>query len=150
MLSTLWNRWCTHRRYQKRHRTSNSCLLRCGCDAEDAIEHYFHCRLTRDAMRCQLNLPPEFFANLHSGLLCNANIQTTDQLTVIALLNYALYNTTNYLRHHPDTQTTHIPDMLAQNIREGAKHHPLATAVLDMRWNRNRRRQPLPCIPYTI
>ena len=149
-LSTLWNRWCTHRRYQRRHSPSNVCLLRCGANAEDAIEHYFHCPVTHDALQRQLNLSPSLFANLHSGLLCNANIRTTDQLTSIALLNYALYNTTNYLRAHPDTPTAHIPDMLAQHIREGAKHHTNATSVLDNRWNRDRQSHVLPPIPYTI
>ena len=26
-LSTLWNRWCTHRRFQKRHLVTNRCML---------------------------------------------------------------------------------------------------------------------------
>ena len=149
-LSTTWNRWCTHRRYQRRHLASNICLLGCGRTAEDAIEHYFHCRVTHYALQHQLNLAPHLFANLHSGLLCNANIQTTDQLTTIALLNYALYNTTNYLRIHPNTPPTHIPDMLAKRVREGAKRHPNATSVLDNRWNPDRHSQALPPIPYAI
>ena len=149
-LSTLWNRWCTHRRYQKRHCQSNVCLLGCGGTAEDSIEHYFSCTVTKDTLLRQLNLPPHLFANLHSGLLCNANIQTTDQLTAIALLIYGLYNTTNHLRHNPGTPATQITDMLAQHIREGAKHHPQATGVLDSRWNRDRQSRPLPPIPYTI
>ena len=150
VLSTLWNRWCTHRRYQRRHWSSNRCLLGCGHTAEDAIEHYFHCTVTQNTLQRQLNLPPQLFANLHSGLLCNANITTTDQLTSIALLTYALYNTINYLRHHPNTPSDQIPDMITQQLREGAKHHPHATTVLDNRWNRQRQSQPLPSIPYTI
>ena len=149
-LSTLWNRWCTHRRYQKRHLKSNRCLLGCGSTAEDAIEHYFQCTVTQRILQKQLNLPPHLFANLHSGLLCNANIRTEDQLTTIALLNYGLYNTTNYIRHTPGTPTTQITDILAQHIREGARHHPKATAVLDNRWNRDRISRPLPPIPHTI
>ena len=149
-LSTLWNRWCTHRRYQHRHWKTNQCLLGCSTTNEDSIEHYYHCEVTQNTLRRQLNLPAQLFANLHSGLLCNANIRTIDQLTSIALLNYALYNTTNYLRQHPHTPKDLIPDMLSQKLREGAKHHPNATTVLDNRWNINRHSKPLPPIPYTI
>ena len=149
-LSTIWNRWCTNRRFQKRHLKTNRCLLGCSNTAEDSIEHYFHCEVAQDIMRRRLNLPPQLFSNLHSGLLCNANIKTTDQLTAIALLNYALYNTTNYLRHNPGTPADQIPDMLTQHLREGAKHHPNAMSVLDNRWNTDRQSQPLPPIPYTI
>ena len=96
-------------------------MLGCGDTAEDAIEHYFRCKVTKDILHRQLNLPPHLFANLHSGLLCNANIQTKDQLTTIALLIYGLYNTTNYVRHTPGTPTNQITDMLSQHIREGAR-----------------------------
>jgi len=149
-LSTLWNRWCTHRRYQKRFCATNRCMLGCGNTAEDSIEHYFHCRVTQDILQRQLNLPPPLFANLHSGLLCNANIQTKDQLTSVALLIYGLYSTTNRIRHTSGILASQVPDMLVQYIREGAKHHPNASAVLDNRWNRERKTQPLPHIPYTI
>jgi hypothetical protein len=149
-LSTLWNRWCTHRRFQQRRSATNKCLFGCSHSAEDSIEHYFHCTLTQDTLRKQLNLTPELFANIHSGLLCDSNIQTTDQLTAIALLTYALYNTTNHLRHNPHTPHHHIPDMLAQFVREGAKGHPLASAVLDNRWNPQRTSKTLPPLPCTI
>ena len=149
-LSTLWNRWCTHRRYPKRHLSTNRCMLGCGDTAEDSIEHYFHCKITKDVLRRQLNLPPPLLANLHSGLLCNANIQNTDQLTTLALLNYGLYNTTNYIRHTPSTPPNQITDMLMQHIREGARHHSNATSVLDNRWTQGKRSDPLPPIPYTI
>ncbi len=87
---------------------------------------------------------------MHTALLCNANITDTDRLTTVALLAYALYNTTNRLRHHPPPQNASTYDMLSQCMREGAKHHVHATAVLDNRWNQLRRGAPLPPIPYTI
>ena len=72
------------------------------------------------------------------------------QLTSIALLIFGLYSTTNRIRHTSGILASQVPDMLAQYIREGAKHHPNASAVLDNRWNRDRQTQPLPHIPYTI
>jgi len=139
-----------HRRYQKHHLRSNRCLFGCGSTAEDAIEHYFQCTVTQCILQKQLNLLPHLFANLHSGLLCNANIRTEDGLTTIALLNNGLYNTTTYIRHTPGTPTNQITDILARNIREGARHHLNATTVLDNRWNRDRLSRPLPPIPHTI
>ena len=148
--STQWNRWCTHRRFQRRNQPSNRCLLGCGPHGEDSIEHYFACPITRDALRRKLNLPDGLFANLHTAALCNANIRDTDCLATVALLNYALYTTTNQLRSQPTLAADIARDMLVQNLREGAKRHTHATAVLDNRWNRQRHGTPLPPIPYTI
>ena len=150
VLSTQWNRWCTHRRFQKRHCSSNICLLGCSPQAEDSIEHYFRCPVTRDILHKQLHLSPHLYANIHTATLCNANITDTDCLTAVALLSYALYTTTNHLRALPAPRAINTYDMLAQNLREGAKHHNHATTVLDNRWNNQRRGDRLPPIPYTI
>ena len=149
-LSTQWNRWCTHRRYQKRHLPTNRCLFGCGAQAEDSIEHYFRCPVTRDVIDKQLNLQSRLFANIHTATLCNVNINDLDRLTAIALLIYALYTTTNRLRHHPLAQDACAQDMVAQTMREGARHHKNATSVLDNRWNHCRSGAPLPPIPHTI
>ena len=45
--STIWNRWCTPRRFQKRDSGDNRCLLGCGGCAEDSIGHYARCRAVR-------------------------------------------------------------------------------------------------------
>ena len=149
-LSTQWNRWCTHRRYQKRRLSSNICLLGCSTQAEDSIEHYFQCPVTRDVLHKQLHLPPHLFANIHTASFCNANIRDTDCLTAVALLTYALYTTTNRLRAHPPAHNAVSYDMLVQGLREGAKHHDHATTVLDNRWNHLRQGAPLPPIPHSI
>ena len=43
VFSTAWNRWCTERRFQRRNGPHNRCVLGCGGDAEDSIEHYSRC-----------------------------------------------------------------------------------------------------------
>ena len=149
-LSTQWNRWCTHCRFQRRQHASNRCLLGCGSRGEDSIEHYYRCPVTRDVLRTKLNLPDHLFANLHTAALCNANIRDTDTLAAVALLTYSLYTTTNRLRLLPPVQMNCARDMLAQNLREGAKRHTNATTVLDNRWNHQRSGMPLPPIPYNI
>ena len=147
VFSTLWNRWCTCRRYQQRHSPHNRCVLGCGGDAQDSIEHYCRCPVTKHAMERKLNMSPSTFAHLHTFLLCNANIRTYGDLTSVALLIYAIYNATNHYRHKPPTQDTDIHDAVAQWLREGAKRHANATKVFDNRWHPARRDKALPPIP---
>jgi hypothetical protein len=136
VFSTIWNRWNTGRRWQKRKRSENQCLF--GCDAEDSIEHYCHCGTTKLAMRKFLRLDPYYFANVHTFMLVNQHIQHTDTLITIALLIYGLYNTTNTLRNHKEQQPNHdnnyTYNMLVQNIKNGARGHPISTLTLDHRW----------------
>ena len=147
VFSTLWNRWCTHRRYQQRHAPHNRCVLGCGGAAEDSIEHYCRCPVTKHALERRLNLRQSEYANLHSFLLCNGNIRTLEELTSIALLIYAVYNATNHYRRNAFGQDTDVHDAIAQWIREGAKRHGRATRTLDNRWNPERREKPIPPIP---
>ena len=41
--STIWNRWVTARRFQRRGLPCNRCVLGCPGHAEDSIEHYSRC-----------------------------------------------------------------------------------------------------------
>ena len=150
VLSTQWNRWCTHRRYQKRHLHTNRCLFGCGAQAEDSIEHYFRCPATAKVIDKQLNLESGLFANVHTAALCNVNISDLDRLTAIALLIYALYTSTNKLRHHPLAQDACVQDVITQTMREGARHHENATRVLDNRWSYSRSGAPIPPTPLTM
>ena len=135
VFSTLWNRWCTHRRWQRRHSTTNKCVLGCSPTAEDSIEHYCKCHFTRTALSKQLNLPPQHYAHLHTFTLCNTHITTEEELTSVALLVYAIYTATNHFRHNPPSPTCNVHDSIAQWIREGAKNHNKSTYILDNRWN---------------
>ena len=40
VFNTILNRWATHRRFQEKSSVTNVCLLGCGGEAEDSIEHY--------------------------------------------------------------------------------------------------------------
>ena len=126
--------------------------------------------MTKHILTHKLNLNPDNYGNLHTFLLCNPHIQSQEELTTVALLIYATYNTTNQLRSSPtnwsvkqqhataeQTGTTHnvthntnIHDLITQWLREGARQHPKATLTLDNRWNPTRRSTPLPPIraPY--
>ena len=141
---TMWNRWCTHRRWQQRSFPSNRCMLGCAGGAEDAIEHYCHCHMTKLTLKRKLNLDPTHFAHLHSFLLCSNFINTQEELTCIALLIYAIYNATNHYRTHPTPHHHIIQEAIAQWLREGAAKHTNATKVLDNRWSSSRHNTPLP------
>jgi hypothetical protein len=93
-------------------------------------------------MQLTLNINPAKFANFHTFVLCNTDIDDCDTLTCIALLIYAIYITTNHYRHNTNPPFHRACDALMQAIREGAKHHPNAARVLDCRWN-----TPIPPIP---
>ena len=148
--STLWNRWCTHRRYQNRQAATNKCLLGCSATAEDSIEHYCQCPITKEVIRRNLNMDPKLYANLHTFLLCNTHIHTKDELASIALLMYAVYSATNHFRHNPPAPNVNIYEAVSQWLREGAKHHNAATQTLDNRWNPNRQSNNVPPIPLHI
>lgn len=60
VFSTLWNRWCTPRRFQRRGCQENQCLLGCGGMAEDSIEHYSFCKAVRAVASSMLFLDPTF------------------------------------------------------------------------------------------
>lgn len=66
MHSTLWSRWTTERRNQRRH--ANTCRCRLGCPrgpgAQDSIEHYACCPVVRDFGRRKLKLQPQQ-VNIH-------------------------------------------------------------------------------------
>ncbi len=52
VIHTMWNGWCTHRRFQ----VDNSvCLFGCGAASnEDSIEHYVFCSVFRNFLECFL------------------------------------------------------------------------------------------------
>ena len=128
---TIWNRWTTSRRFQKRD--SGTCLF-CSV-GEDSIEHYCTCPVVRDICRRRLNLDPDRFASLHSFTLTSPFINTWETLITVSLLIYATYVTTNKLRHkslgfgREDTF-----EALNQAIKEGARGHAMACKVLAQRW----------------
>jgi len=95
-------------------------------------------------------MPPSKYANMHTFLLCNKHIRTLEELTAIALLQYAIYNATNHFRYNPPSSTTNHYEATVQWLREGAKNHHKATTTLDNRWNPHAQKTTLPPIPRHI
>jgi hypothetical protein len=145
--STLWNRWTTARRYQRRSHYSNVCQLGCGGGAEDSIEHYARCSQVRLVGGRQFRLRPDDQVSLHTFVLCNPHIETQQQLIAAALLVYATYRATNLFRHSSIPTPEVAYDALVQFAREGARGHQLSARTFDEMWSKCATSTPLPPIP---
>ena len=148
--STIWNRWVTHRRFQKRDEAGNRCVLGCSASAEDSIEHYCRCPRTTELASRVLRLPGALHSNLYTFTLCNPHAKTIEDLTMQALLVYAVYSATNRFRNTGLPHPTIAYDALAQFAREGARGHSQASRTLDSRWRRDALATPLPPIPVVL
>ncbi len=132
VLRTMWNGWCTHRRFQQ----SGSCCFQCGSGYhEDSIEHYAHCPVVRGCATKYLRIFP---SSNHTGqfivLGVNEGIPNREDLIARALWVYATYRAHNILRFAPLAEGEEAGDLLKQLAKEGAMGHPEASAVLDSRW----------------
>ena len=151
VFSTMWNRWTTFRRMQQRSHPSNRCMLGCASPAEEDLEHYCCCPRVQELYHRHLNLPrQDDYKNLHTFLLCNANIRTQEQLINIALAIYAVCNATNTFRRKSPPIGTNIYEALVQWTKEGIRHHAYSTRILDNNWNPHYTTTPLPPIPSNL
>ena len=92
----------------------------------DSLQHYCCCPITTRlyAHALNINSNTHHFYNLHTFLLCNHHINSTELLTCVALVVYAIYNTTNQLRYDPLARASHGYDMACQYLKEGVRRHP--------------------------
>ena len=144
VFSTLWNRWCTPRRFQRRHAKENVCLLGCGGLAEDSIEHYARCR-------CIIRVADDYFAvrgvlevNIEHFMLTADALKDNHIYTCVATLVYATYTATNTIRAEGA-----IPlaadvafEMVKQCCRNGVMGHSPSCKILDGRWTQLRVSRP--------
>ena len=134
LFSTLWNRWVTARRFQRRSSAECRCLLGCPPAAEDSIEHYLRCPVVLDFGRRRLAMymnSQESFALLLLATGPPGTIPLDSWLKRCALLIYAIYRTTNAARHSRPFGVEEARRALAEALYEGARGHRNATAVAD-------------------
>ncbi len=126
---TLFNGWCTGRRFQKLER----CCFRCNSwIQEDSIEHYAGCSVVKEFARKKLNIRPSTWSR---GLFVTlgAHEGWCDRATLArrALWVYATYKAHNTFRYTPlatDTSPLHV---LGQFAVEGTLGHAYAAQCLD-------------------
>ena len=137
VLSTLWNRWTTGRRFQRQ----DVCVLGCSPAAADSIEHYACCPIIRTAARRFLGLHMRPWPHA----LCDFMLTTGPPsaahpsracLTHSAILLYVAYNITNAARHKAPRTGAEAVAMMQQAIAEGVRDHPRSQRIMAEPWAR--------------
>ena len=132
VFSTAWNRWCTARRFQKRDRACNQCLLGCGGGAEDSIEHYSRCRTVREFHRKTFNITADWLLPYWLGVQCQQGADE-DLLACGALGAFSVYAVTNNARHGGSFSPEEALHALRQAAKEASLGHRRAMRVLSTR-----------------
>ena len=133
-IGCVWSRWPTARRFQNR---DSECLLGCGF-GEDSIKHYACCRRTRGAARKWLGIEYRISApHQHWAFAAPSCVEVESHpgwWARIALLQYAVYRTTNAERsaaHRRDPMSEEFcMQSLRQGLIEGARNHLGAKRLL--------------------
>ena len=131
---TLWNRWTTHRRFQRRHFESNVCVLGCGGEAEDSLEHYAFCQAVRQVADKTLRIDIISEGTKDWMFLNSAGVDDADTMVCTALLVYAVYNATNHYRGAGAATTAVAVDSLKHHLKNVVNGHASNSELLDNRW----------------
>ena len=132
MISTLWNRWTTARRFQVQ---GSPCLLGCNCPSgEDSIEHYLACPIVLSvaARRLRLHFPPGMSAPC--CMLAHtppATVDVPSWLLRCGVLVYATYRTTNTARNRGQLTPPVAEAALREAIYEGTRGHAASMRCVD-------------------
>ena len=135
-LRTLFNGWCTERRFQRIGSAADQCWLGCGEGGHDSIEHYCRCPLGIDVLREKLNIFVPRRDAMQLWMLGHAAQESDDILALGALFVYGVYMTTNYYRHHGYHNTNQIKECLKQHIIQGCQGHAGLATRLGACWTR--------------
>ena len=134
VFTTLWNGWCTHRRFQRRHWESNRCRFKCSDSAEDSLEHYCRCptvlRVAKHVFR--FSYPNEM--GLDIWALNSAWLDDLHNMRSFALLidgAYNAFNTFRYTAAHNDHDAYHG---IQQHCKQGTAGHADSIKHLDSCW----------------
>jgi len=136
VLRSVFNGWCSRRRFQERDHPDNICVLGCGGGAEDCIEHYCRCPALLDTLknRLRVNLPIE--KALSFWVMNEPCLDLDDMLVCSAIINYAGYMATNKFRNTKrasDHDTAR--NAINQFVTQSAIGHPATARFLDNRWS---------------
>jgi hypothetical protein len=140
-LRTIFNGWCTDRRFQGKG-PQHSCVLGCSPDAADSIEHYCRCPITKDlfSKKLRIELHP---AKALSYFAIATKEQEEDEILALSMLGvYAVYMCTNHYRYNPThINSQHALQFLGQCLIQGCQGQKWLTRIFDKRWE-----SPVTCI----
>jgi len=134
MLHTLWNGWCTARRFQEHSPDHNRCWLGCGGNAQDSIEHYCRCPVSRGVLKHRLRIEACPQQALPLWLLSHHCHWDDEVLALVALFIYAVYMATNHYRHTHIVNTSRSAEAIRQHIIQGCQGNARLVQWVQDRW----------------
>jgi hypothetical protein len=132
--TTLWNGWCTHRRFQRRHLDTNVCLFKCGGGAEDSLEHYCRCPVVLRVARHLLHFSYAAEAGLDLWTLNSSWLDIPGNLRGLALLVYGTYMAFNSIRYNKISDSQQAFHCIVQHCKQGAMGHAASMTHIDACW----------------
>ena len=128
---SLWNGWCTHRRFQQRSSATNCCRLGCPTSSEDSLEHYCRCPVMRRfaAVRLRTHIDPASAMDI--WMLNSQMLDDDTMLTRLAILHYVVYTLVNRQRCRAPLCADDVPDAMDQIALQGVAGHTSAQQAYD-------------------
>jgi len=133
--TTLWNGWCTHRRFQNRHLVTNVCLFKCGVGAEDSLEQYCRCPVVLRVARHLLHFSYHERMALDLWALNSSWLDVPGNLMGLALLVYGTYMAFNSIRHQGILDGQQAFHCIVQHCKQGAMGHAASMKHIDACWH---------------
>ena len=131
---TIFNGWCTHHRFQRRHAAPNICVFGCSCSASDSFEHYCRCPVVLQVLKRKLRVDVSPRAALRFFMLDFSRLDD-NLLRCCALMNYAVYNTFNAFRSNSTNRSTAVSaDALGQALLNAVMRHPSSEEFIRTMW----------------
>jgi len=135
VLHTIWNGWCTARRFQQQSAAHDRCWLGCAGEAQDSIEHYCRCPIGLEALRQHLRIELSPQQGLSVCVMAHPESGRDPCLALIALYIYGVYMTTNKYRHTHVVHHTRAIDSIRQHITQGSQGDDQLVRWVSERWN---------------
>ena len=123
---TLWNGWCTRRRFQH----EGSCMFGCSNTARDCVEHYAYCPIYQRFRGTTLFLPK--IQSLDSLFLLRHNEWNDDRLILEAISVFAVYTVFNIARFASDRagwQATVFVEAMERSAYHAVQNHKRSAAA---------------------
>ena len=135
VFKTLWNGWCTHRRFQRRLWDTNRCLFGCKGEAEDSLEHYCRCPIVLSVAKDSLKFSYEGVDAMNLWTLNHPWLDSNrDNLRAVGLLIYGTFNAFNTSRQARLSDSNQCRLCIIQYCKQGSSGHHPSMSFLDKRW----------------
>ena len=130
----VFNGWCTKARFQQRYSNSSVCLLGCGGQALDAIEHYCCCPQVHEVLWKKLRATMPIKHCLNIWLLNDPRQDLDEYLMCSSLITYVTYMAFNLFRHTGVPSQEIAKQAMGQFLHTAVAGHARTSAFIDERW----------------